>query len=342
MNYKIFGNTGLKVSELCLGTMTFGNDWGWGAEKDEAQKIFDYYLNEGGNFIDTANIYSNGGTEKMLGEFIQSERDSLVLATKFTLKDTFENPPIDPNLSGSHKKNMMRSVEASLKRINTDFIDILWVHAWDEFTAPQELMRNLEELVKQGKILHIAISDTPAWQVAICNTIAEMRGWNCFAGLQVEYSLIQRSAERDLIPMSKSFGLTLTPWSPLGGGILSGKFNIDKNTKGRANNGNKLTEKRMLIAQETENIAKQIEAETAQVALQWIRQKQQNAIPIIGARTLDQLKSNLACLKISLSENEMAKLDKVSEIELGFPHDFLNSENIKSIIYSDCYSKIMK
>ena len=341
MNYTIFGNTGLRISELCLGTMTFGNAWGWGAEKSTSQKIFDLYTAKGGNFIDTANLYSNGLSEKYIGEFIKSDRHHYVVGTKFTLKDTFDNPPKDPNKSGMHKKNMIRSVEASLKRLNTEFIDILWVHAWDEFTSVQELMKNLEQLVLSGKVLHIAISDSPAWNVSQANMLAELKGWSSFAGLQVEYSLIQRSAERDLIPMANKLGLTVTPWSPLGGGILSGKYKTGKE-KGRANQGSRLTPKRLQIAQTVAQVAKDIGAQPSQVAIKWMMQKHNNLVPIVGARTIQQAKSNLGVLDIQLPEEAMQQLDEVSAIELGFPHDFLKSDNVKSIVYSDTYDRIKR
>ena len=339
MKYLLFGNTGLRISELCLGTMTFGNDWGWGADKATSSKIFDLYTAEGGNFIDTANLYSDGKSEKYIGEFIKSDRSHFVLGTKFTLKDGFNNPPKDPNKSGMHKKNMMRSVEKSLKRLNTDYLDILWVHAWDEYSNGDLLMKNLEQLVSSGKVLHIAISDTPAWRVARANTLAELRGWNSFAGLQIEYSLIQRSAERDLLPMAKDFGLTVTPWSPLGGGILSGKY-LKKGTKGRAGQGSKLTEKRLDIAKTVVKVAEDINAEPSQVAIRWLMQQPYSISPILGARTPNQMKSNLGALNIKLESHHLEQLDEISKIELGFPHDFLNSDNVKSIIYSDSYNQI--
>ena len=341
MKYQLFGNTGLRISELSLGTMTFGNDWGWGADKVTSAKIFDLYTAAGGNFIDTANLYSNGKSEKYIGEFIKSDRSHFVLGTKFTLKDTFSNPPIDPNKSGMHKKNMMRSVEESLKRLKTDYLDILWVHAWDEFSDGDLLMKNLEQLINSGKVLHIAISDAPAWRVARANTIAELRGWNAFAGLQIEYSLIQRSAERDLLPMADEFGLTITPWSPLGGGILTGKF-LKKGTKGRANQGNRLTEKRQAIAKVVVDIAKEIDQEPAQVAIRWLMKQHQRIVPIIGARTPKQMKSNLGVLNMDLESKHLEALDQVSQIELGFPHEFLRSDNVKSIIYSDAYDQIKR
>lgn len=341
MKYQIFGNTGLRISELSLGTMTFGNDWGWGADKATSSKIFDLYTAKGGNFIDTANLYSNGKSEKYIGDFIKSDRSHFVVGTKFTLKDTFNNPPKDPNKSGMHKKNMIRSVEDSLKRLNTDYIDILWVHAWDEFTNGDLLMKNLEQLILSGKVLHIAISDSPAWRVARANTISELRGWNSFAGLQIEYSLIQRSAERDLLPMADEMGLTITPWSPLGGGILTGKF-LKKGVKGRANQGNRLNEKRQEIAKEVVAIAKEIGAEPSQVAIKWLMNKNKRIVPLIGARTVKQMKSNLGVLELSLENNHMQRLDDISKIELGFPHDFLNSDSVKSIIYSDSVDQIIK
>ncbi|MCW5518156.1 aldo/keto reductase [Muriicola sp. Z0-33] len=220
MKYKLLGNSGLRVSEMALGTMTFGTDWGWGADKSESKKIFETYANSGGNFIDTANRYTEGTSERFVGEFIKEERDHFVLATKYTLFDKAG----DPNFSGNHRKNLMRSVESSLERLDTDYIDLLWVHAWDFLTPVEEVMRGLNDLVSAGKVHYIGVSDTPAWIVAKANTLASHRGWSSFVALQAEYNLLQRDAERDLIPMAQSMGLALTPWAPLAGGALTGKY----------------------------------------------------------------------------------------------------------------------
>ena len=220
MHYRFFGRTGLRVSELCLGTMTFGTEWGWGADRDESQRIFDTYVEQGGNFLDTANRYTEGTSERRLGEFIQSDRHHFVLATKYALRDGLG----DPNYAGNHRKNLMRSVEASLRRLDTEFIDLLWLHAWDGMTPVDEVLRGLDDLVRSGKVHYIGISDTPAWVVSQANTMAELRGWTAFAGLQIEYSLLQRTPERELLPMAKQFGMAVTPWRALGGGALTGKY----------------------------------------------------------------------------------------------------------------------
>ena len=216
MNYRLLGKSGLRVSEFCLGTMTFGEDWGWGSSKDEAKKIYNAFREAGGNFVDTANIYTNGTSESFLGEFLKGHRESVVLATKFTNAA----PGTDPNAAGNHRKNMVQAVEASLKRLQTDYIDLYWVHIWDQITPVEEVMRALDDLVRQGKVLYIGISDAPAWWIAQANTLATLRGWSPFVGLQIEYSLIERTVERELIPMAKALDLGVTAWSPLSGGWL--------------------------------------------------------------------------------------------------------------------------
>src|SRR3982750_2233346 len=217
MKYKLLGRSGLKVSELCLGTMGFGTENGWGADKDTSFKIMETYANAGGNFLDTANVYKLGNSEKIIGDYLATQdRDYFVLGTKYTLKDNTTNP----NASGNNRKNMMRSVEESLKRLKTDFIDVLYLHIWDNITPIDEVLRALDDLIKQGKVTYAAISDTPAWVVAKGNTLAELMGWSQFIALQVEYSLLARTAERELIPMAKHFGMTVTPWAPLAGGAL--------------------------------------------------------------------------------------------------------------------------
>ena len=221
MKYKLLGRSGLKVSELCLGTMGFGTENGWGADKEASFAIMEKYAEAGGNFLDTANIYKFGTSEKIIGEFINArDRDYFVIATKYSLHDNKTNP----NASGNNRKNMMRSVEASLQRLQTDFIDVLYLHIWDDLTPVDEVLRGLDDLIKQGKVNYAAISDTPAWIVAKGNTMAELMGWSQFVALQVEYSLLQRTPERELLPMAKHFGMTVTPWAPLAGGALTGKY----------------------------------------------------------------------------------------------------------------------
>ncbi|OYQ32990.1 aldo/keto reductase [Flavobacterium cyanobacteriorum] len=328
MKYKLLGNSGLRVSELALGTMTFGTEWGWGADKDESRKIFDAYAGAGGNFIDTANRYTEGTSEKFVGEFIRKERDHFVLATKYTLFDKMG----DVNYSGNHRKNMMRSVEQSLKRLNTDYIDLLWVHAWDFLTPVEEVLRGLDDLVRSGKVHYIGVSDTPAWIVSRANTIAEFRGWSSFVGLQVEYSLLQRTPERDLIPMAKEMGLALTPWAPLAGGALTGKY-LKGHTGRIAEASARRNQRSTAIAAEVVTIAEEMGVTPAQVALKWVMQKGFNSIPIVGGRRVEQIIDSLGATSLTLPDHAIAALDKISTTDMGFPHDFLESEEVKKVVY---------
>lgn len=329
MRYKLLGRSGLRVSELCLGTMTFGEEWGWGADKAESRRIFDTYVDAGGNFIDTANRYTEGTSEKYVGEFIAQERWKYVLATKYTL---FEHQG-DVNGSGNHRKNMVQSVEASLKRLKTDYIDLLWVHAWDFTTPVDEVMRGLDDLVRAGKVLYIGISDTPAWVVSQANTLAELRGWTRFVGLQIEYSLIQRAPERDLLPMARQFDIAITPWAALGGGLLTGKYHQkDGQPRRMKEDSARLSGKNMKIGQTVIDIAGQAGCSPAQVAINWVRQQPSVIVPIIGSRKASQIEDNLAALDHHLSAEHLDQLNEVSKIELGFPHDFLSSPNIRNIV----------
>src|SRR5512142_2581913 len=221
MHYRLLGKSGLRVSELCLGTMTFGEDWGWGAPKEESRKIFDLYVEAGGNFIDTSCNYTNGTSEKYVGEFTKADREHFVIATKYSLTERKE----DPNFGGNHRKNMRRSVEGSLKRLATDHIDLLYLHMWDFTTPIEEVMRSLDDLIASGKVLYAGVSDTPAWVVSAGNMLADLRGWSHFIAYQGEYSLASRTPERDVLPVAESFGLTFLGWGLLEGGELTGKYN---------------------------------------------------------------------------------------------------------------------
>lgn len=339
MNYKLLGRSGLRVSELALGTMTFGEDWGFGASKEESQKIFNAFVEAGGNFIDTAVNYTNGTSEKYVGEFIRGNRERFVVATKYSLNTS----PDDPNGGGNHRKNLVQSVEKSLKQLNTDYIDLLWLHAWDFMTPLEEVMRGLDDLVRLGKILYIGISDTPAWIVSQGNMLATLRGWTPFIGLQVEYNLLQRTPERDLLPMARSLDLGVTAWAPMAGGALTGKYNNPSAEKGRLSpQSARLNEHNRAIAAVVEEIAKELETSPAQVALNWVRQQSGAIIPLIGAKRESQMKDNLGSLKFMLSETHMNLLNEASKIELGFPHDFLASEPVLKAIHGSTYGKIEK
>src|SRR6202012_2981956 len=315
MKYKLLGRTGLKVSELCLGTMGFGTEAGWGADKTTSFEIMEAFANAGGNFLDTANIYKLGTSEKIIGEFVSPrDRNYFVIATKYSLKDNTTNP----NASGNNRKNMMRSVEESLKRLRTGFIDILYLHIWDDLTPIDEILRGIDDLIRQGKINYAAISDTPAWIVSKGNTMAALLGWSPFIALQVEYSLLQRTPERELIPMAKHYNMTVTPWAPLAGGALTGKYL--KGLQGRVKpESNRRDENSTRITREVMAIAEKHNVEPSHVALQWTRQQGFDCIPIVGATRLEQLEDNLKSINLTLSEEDLKKLDEASAIDLGFP-----------------------
>jgi len=345
MRYKLLGKSGLRVSELCLGTMTFGEDWGWGASVDESRKIFDTFTEAGGNFIDTANGYTDGSSEKIVGELIAKDRERFVVATKYSFPLQMSQPKGDPNGSGNHRKNLIQSLEGSLKRLNTDYIDLFWLHAWDYTTPIEEVMRSLDDVVRQGKVLYIGISDAPAWIVSQANTIAHYQGWTPFVALQIEYNLIQRTPERDLLPMAKAFDLAITPWSPLAAGVLTGKYNKPLQPgeeQGRLTNPmfGKVSERSLAIAEVVSQVAAEIGRSPSQVALAWLRAQSGVMIPIVGARKLSQFQDNLACLDITLSPEHLQRLHEVSQIELGFPHDFLQSDMIRDRLFGGTFSAI--
>jgi aryl-alcohol dehydrogenase-like predicted oxidoreductase len=317
--------------------MGFGKEWNWGADKETSLKILDTFANNGGNFIDTANRYTEGTSEKIIGEFIHSNRDNFIVATKYSLHDNLTNV----NASGNNRKNMMRSVEESLKRLNTDFIDLFYLHIWDNLTPMDEVLRGLDDLVKQGKVNYIGISDTPAWLVSQAQTMAELMGWSRFVALQVEYSLLQRTPERELIPMAKHYNLTLTPWAPLAGGALTGKYT--KGDKGRLPPESKrLNERAIKITEEVIALANELNVQPSSVALKWTMQQGFSCIPIIGATKPEQFIENLKCLDVTLSNEHINRLNQVSKIELGFPGDFFLEDGVKNVLYGGFFDRIEK
>jgi aryl-alcohol dehydrogenase-like predicted oxidoreductase len=321
--------------------MTFGKEWLWGADHKESRKIFDAYAEAGGNFIDTANMYTNGTSEKYVGEFIQGEREKWVLATKYSLNNETDNV----NLSGNHRKNMVQSIEGSLRRLKVDYIDLLWLHIWDYTTPIEEVMRGLDDLVRSGKVLYIGISDTPAWVVSAANMMAQLRGWTPFIGLQIQYSLRDRTPERDLIPMAKACGMAVTPWGPLAEGLLSGKYNHPqkgKKEKGRLTmNKEHLSEHDLKIAETVCKIAKKIGRTPSQVALNWIVQQGYNMFPIVGARTAVQIEDDLGYGDFTLSKEHVKELSDVSKISLGFPGDFFQSELVQKFAFGGSLKNIV-
>lgn len=321
MRYTLLGDSGLRVSELCLGTMTFGTDWGWGADQHESRAQFEVFANAGGTFIDTANKYTDGTAEKFVGEFVAGDRERFVVATKYSLNMRDG----DLNAGGNHRKNLVQSLDASLRRLRSDYVDVLWLHAWDYLTPVDEVVRALDDQVRAGKVLYLGVSDTPAWVVAELQTIARLRGWSPFVGLQIPFSLVQREVERDLVPMARALGLGVTAWSPLGGGLLSGKYNRPPNGR-EARRLGEIEPDKLAIAEAVRHVAEQLGVSTAQAAIAWLR-AQGGVIPILGARTAAQLQANLGALDVQLSADQLAHLDEVSRIPLGFPHDFLREDS---------------
>ncbi len=338
MKYKLLGRSGLKVSELCLGTMGFGTEGGWGADKETSFAIIEKFAEAGGNFLDTANIYKLGTSEKIIGEFINNrDRDYFVFATKYTLLDNKTNV----NASGNNRKNLMRSVEESLARLRTGFIDVLYLHIWDDLTPIDEILRGLDDLIRQGKVNYAAISDTPAWMVAKGNTLAELMGWSQFIALQVEYSLLQRTPERELIPMAKHYSITLTPWAPLAGGALTGKYL--RGERGRIKEeSNRLNENSRRITKEVVTIAEKLGVDPAHVALKWTMQQPLSVIPIVGTTGLEQLEQNLKTVDVVIPQEDMKHLDEVSAIDLGFPMKFFKEEAVLMNTYGGFYDQIEK
>jgi aryl-alcohol dehydrogenase-like predicted oxidoreductase len=320
MPYALLGRTGLRVSQLFLGAMTFGEQGGVGAPPDECRRMLDAYETAGGNVVDTAINYRGGASETIVGELLEGRRDRFVVSTKYTVT----RDPSDPNAAGNHRKNLVKSLETSLRRLRTDYVDLYWVHMWDAHTPIEETLRALDDVVRAGKVLHIGISDAPAWVVARANTLAEWRGWTPFSALQVPYSLLKRDIERELLPMAEALGLTVTAWSPLAGGVLSGKFTRPGGAPAGTRVGlESLTEHDHEVVRAVQELADELGATPAQVAIAWTMAKSPAVRPIVGARHLDQLTDNLAAVNCTLPPDAVAQLDAVTGFEVGFPTDFI-------------------
>ena len=304
MRYGLFGSSGLRVSELFLGAMTFGEQGGVGAPPEECARIVDAYADAGGNVIDTAINYRGGASEEILGELLRGRRDQFVLATKYTVSRDRD----DPNAAGNHRKNLRLSLETSLRRLRTSYIDIYWVHMWDRHTPPEETMRALDDEVRAGKILYVGISDSPAWLIARANTLAHWRDWTAFAGLQVPYSLLQRDIERELLPMAEALGMTVAAWSPLAGGILSGKFTRQRSRSPAP--GSTRHPQRAAACRRGRRAGRSPASSgvtPAQVAIAWTRARSPAVHPIIGARRLDQLLDNLGAADLGLPGEALSR-----------------------------------
>lgn len=335
MRYTTFGRrTGLRVSEYGLGTGTFGTGWGAGAELEEARKIFDRFAEVGGTLIDTADGYQEGQSEQFLKEFINADRDHFVLATKYT-----HGPhPMHVSTSGNSRKNMTRAVEASLRRLGTDYIDLYWVHFPDQLTPTEEILSGLDDLVSAGKILHAGLSNFPAWRVSRAAAIADARGWHPLVGIQIEYSLAERTADRELLPMADALGLGVALWSPLAGGLLTGKYRVSKEGRLTDWQGRVIheedTHQKTAVVDALLRIADQTGASAAQVAVAWVRNRFAGAatayVPIIGPRTPAQLEDYLGALDVRLSTEQIRELDGVSAVTLGVPHE-INSRVLDEV-----------
>jgi aryl-alcohol dehydrogenase-like predicted oxidoreductase len=334
MRYKLLGRSGLRVSEAALGTMTFGEAWGWGASREESRRIFDAFLDAGGNFVDTACNYTDGQSEELIGEFLGSRRDRVVLATKYTLTSQRD----DPNAGGNSRKSMVRTLEGSLRRLGTDYVDLLWLHMWDGMTPVEEVVRALDDLVSAGKVLYVGMSDTPAWVVSQAVTLADLRGWSRFVAVQAPYSLADRDVERDLLPMAQSLELAFTPWGMLEGGALTGKYLSEGGDEPRRYES--VGPRVNAIAQEVLAVAEELGATPSQVAIAWVRAQPWLTIPIVGARSEAHLRDNLGALALELSEEALQRLDAASGFDVGFPRSFLESDHVRGLIFGDTFELI--
>ncbi|HEY8524578.1 MAG TPA: aldo/keto reductase [Acidimicrobiales bacterium] len=319
LDQRILGRSGLRVSDACLGTMTFGTSWGFGADEATCREIYAAFREAGGTFVDTANNYTNGESEEILGRLLAGERDEVVVSTKFTLPTA-----ADPNSGGSHRKSLRRSVETSLRRLGTDYIDLLYVHAWDQHTPVDETLRALDDLVAAGTVLAVGVSNTPAWVIARSDLLAEMRGWARFCSVQLQYGLASRTAERELLPMARALGLHVAGWGPLGRGLLAGK----PPPAGRPS----LSPTVRAVVGEVAKVAAELGTEPAAVALAWVWHR--GVTPVIGARTVEQVRANLRAADLRLDDEHLARLDAVSAVRLGYPHDFVR-ERFPMLIAED-------
>lgn len=339
-HYRLLGRSGLRVSPLSLGTMTFGSEWGWGADEAEAKRIFDAYLDRGGNFVDTSVNYTDGASERILGWLMKDRRERIVLATKFTMARDASNI----NSGGNHRYNLVRSAETSLRQLDTDRIDLMYVHAWDFTTRPDEVMRALDDLVRAGKVLYLGICNTPAWRVAELQTLADLRGWSPLVALQIEYSLLERSVEHELLPMAQALGLGVLPWSPLGGGILTGKYSrsdlsddnsadIASDRKGVIASIGHLNQRSLDIAEVVGEVADELGVSRSQVAIAWTLTHPAVVSPIIGARTLSQAEDNLGALGVRLSADQLERLNAASAPQPIFPQRFIGRPMAQQLIF---------
>jgi len=338
VRYRLLGRTGLRVSELFLGAMTFGEQGGVGAPREECARILDAYEAAGGNVVDTAINYRGGASETILGELLRGRRDRLVLSTKYTIS----RDGADPNAAGNHRKNLTLSLETSLRRLGTDYVDVYWVHIWDRATPVEETMRALDDAVRSGKVLYVGISDAPAWVVARANTLAEWRGWSQFAALQVPYSLLNRDVERELLPMAEAFGMSVAAWSPLHNGILSGKYTRARGIAPDESvrlSADAVGEHEHTVARAVQSAADELGASPAQVAIAWTMARSPAVHPIVGARRVEQLMDNLSAAELTLPADLVVKLDETTGFRPGFPTEFI--EETAGWVYGEAGRRVV-
>ncbi|MFF7145856.1 aldo/keto reductase [Streptomyces nodosus] len=334
MRYTLLGKTGLRISRLALGTMTFGA--GWGLTKEARARLFGLFADAGGNVLDTADEYGDGSAETALGELLAGRRERFVVTTKYTM----QTRPGDPNSAGNHRKNLVESLDASLRRLGTDYLDVLWVHARDTLTPVPEVMRALDDQVRAGKVLYVGVSDWPAWEVAQANTLAELRGWSPFAALQIRYNLLERTPERELLPMAHAFDLPVLAWGPLADGRLTGKY-----LRGEPGRLDHVPWAQAMgpgddVVEVTVKVAEEAGCTPAQAALAWLLSRPGTVVPLIGATKEEQLRDNLAALDVVLTGEQLAALERASRIEPGFPHDFLRFGAMTDAIYGADWRRI--
>ncbi|KAA0939326.1 aldo/keto reductase [Streptomyces apricus] len=337
MRYTLLGRSGIRVSEFALGTMTFGEEWGWGADPRTSARLLDVYADAGGNFVDTANVYTGGSSESIVGRALQGRRDRFVLSTKYT----GQTAPDDLNTAGNHRKNLVTSLEASLRRLDTDYIDVLWVHARDTLTPLPEVMRALDDQVRAGKVLHVGVSDWSAWEIAEANTLAELRGWSPFVGVQLRYNLLARSVESELMPMAQAHDLAVVAWGPLAEGRLTGKY-LD-GSEGRLTRGgwDFSGERGDHVVREVVAVAEAGGWTPAQVAFAWLRSRSGTVIPLLGATSEQQLTANLGAADVTLDADALRRLDDAGAPDLAFPHDVMAGEDMIDLVYGDKWRQVV-
>ncbi len=339
MQYSLLGRSGLRVSKIALGTMTFGAGVEWSRSEDEARAVFDAYSQAGGNFIDTANMYMGGESERIIGRLVARNREKFVIATKYANAVPGAG---DPNAAGSHRKCLTQSLDASLKRLGVDYIDLYYVHWWDFTTPVEEVQRALDDAVRAGKILHIGLSDVPAWVVSRAQTFADLRGVAPIAAMQLEYSLVQRSIEREHLPLARAGNIAITAWSPLAGGILSGKYTGSAKAEGPRRMDSMqlqpLDERNRAIAEAVDAVAERIGVRPAQVALAWLIAA--GVIPVAGATSAKQMSENLGALELELAPADLAELDEASAFDVGHPYSMLKWDMQMGLGYGGMFHKI--